>query len=64
MKQLCIEYEHHLASFLDEKGIKWSAGSGKLHDIICIYLPNHNPKYVWNLKAEFEEWKKMYCSNY
>lgn len=62
MNQLVIRYEHHLASFLDEKGIKWCGGI--THEYICIYLPNRNPRYVWNLKSEFEEWKERYCSEY
>jgi hypothetical protein len=38
MKTITIEYIQHLASFLDEAGIKWEAGRvGGTNDTITIY---------------------------
>lgn len=65
MKYLVITYEHHLGSFLDEKGMVWSSPVGKLRDTICVHLPkSYTATQVWNLRVEFEQWKERYCSEY
>lgn len=68
MKYLLLTYEHHLASFLDEKGIQWSCRiqiSDIIDDTICVYLPkNYTATDIWKLRSEFEEWKERYCSEY
>ncbi len=38
MKKITIDYIQHLASFLDEEGIKWEANSDEgINDKITIY---------------------------
>lgn len=61
-QEIWITYESHLPSFLDDKGIEWSSGTGKFQDIICVYLPTSTPEYIWYLRKEFEQWKVRYCN--
>jgi hypothetical protein len=59
---LVVRYHSSLASYLDEKGIKWSSTSSS--DFICIYFPRPmTPSSLFEFGIMFAEWRES-VTNY
>jgi hypothetical protein len=62
IESLVVRYYSSLASYLDEKGIKWSSTSNA--EFICIYFPRPmTPSSIFEFGIMFAEWRES-VSNY